>query len=142
MEILDKIQSRFEVAITDMPTELDKNSYSMSISPLLLPDRFAKALPYLFSSDCLNRSASPQLEPHHHHQYAMSVTLTIHCAILGEKGIFEVKIDSNSSVLKLKNAVKAENSQTLQRVAATLSQMIFDSWPLLARNSNLTLLLN
>src|SRR5258708_2233570 len=36
MEILDKIQSRFEVAITDMPTELDKNSYSALISPLLL----------------------------------------------------------------------------------------------------------
>ena len=52
MEILDKIQARFEVAITDMPAELDKNSYSMSISPLLPQDCFAKA--FLSSSDCLN----------------------------------------------------------------------------------------
>lgn len=43
MEILDKIQARFEVAITDMPGELDKNSYSMSISPLFPHNYFAEA---------------------------------------------------------------------------------------------------
>lgn len=50
MEILDTIQSRFEVAITDMPTELDKNSYSMSISPLILSACFAEAFLFLVTA--------------------------------------------------------------------------------------------
>jgi ATP-dependent RNA helicase UAP56/SUB2 len=37
MGILDKIQVRFGVAITDTPVVLDKNSYSTSIPSLLCP---------------------------------------------------------------------------------------------------------
>ena len=60
MEILDKIQARFEVAITDMPGELDKNSYSMSISPLFPHNYFAEA--FLPFSDCLNANPPIRFE--------------------------------------------------------------------------------
>lgn len=32
LDVLERIQARFEVAITEMPAELDKNSYSMHLS--------------------------------------------------------------------------------------------------------------
>jgi hypothetical protein len=48
----------------------------------------------------------------------MTLNLIIHCAILGEQGIFEVEIDCNSPVNNLKKEVRAEKWQTLNSFEA------------------------
>jgi hypothetical protein len=64
-----------------------------------------------FAAEC--QSTSTQLEPHHHYQYPMSNGLTIHCAILGYEGIFQVKINSDQSVLDLKEGIHEKKKSML-----------------------------
>lgn len=42
------------------------------------------------------------------HSTAMSLPCTVYCAILGEDNVFQVKLNSDQSVLDLKEEIKAK----------------------------------